>query len=176
MNILISGAGIACLTLAYWLKQYGFTPTIIERAPHLPTGGYKIDIRGTAIEILNRMGIYQKIVASSTNMQEAILIDKNGKVLHKMSGDAFGHRTGDDFEIIRGELCKILMAEISEIEYIFDEDIKTITQTNKKVKIEFKKNTPREFDLLIGADGLHSNVRELVFGDSRIPSFLFLQK
>src|SRR5262249_41182793 len=80
MRVLISGAGIAGLTVAYWLQRYGFAPTIVERAPSLLTGGYKIDVRGTALHVLRRMGIHDAVVAASTDMQGALLVDKDGKV------------------------------------------------------------------------------------------------
>lgn len=166
MKILISGAGIAGLTIAYWLKRYGFTPTIIERTPTLQTGGYKIDARGSALQVLHWMDIYNDVMAASTDMQGAVLVDKNGKIISRMSGDAFGHRVGEDVEIIRGSLCQILMSKIPEIEYIFGNSIQAISQASdsKKVNVTLKDNEIREFDLVIGADGLHSNVRNLVFG------------
>jgi 2-polyprenyl-6-methoxyphenol hydroxylase-like FAD-dependent oxidoreductase len=165
MRVLISGAGIAGLTVAYWLRRYGFTPTIVERAPSLLTGGYKIDVRGTALQVLRRMGIHDAVIAASTDMQGALLVDKDGKVVNKMSGDEFGHRVGEDLEIVRGTLCQILMDRISDAEFIFGDSIQAISQSSDRVRIEFTKNSPREFDLAIGADGLHSNVRRIVFGD-----------
>jgi 2-polyprenyl-6-methoxyphenol hydroxylase-like FAD-dependent oxidoreductase len=82
-----------------------------------------------------------------------------------MSGDEFGHRVGEDLEIVRGTLCQILMDHISDAEFIFGSSIRAISQSSDSVRVEFTKNSPREFDLLIGADGLHSNVRAIVFGD-----------
>jgi 2-polyprenyl-6-methoxyphenol hydroxylase-like FAD-dependent oxidoreductase len=165
MKVLISGAGIAGLTVAYWLRRYGFTTTIVERAPSLLTGGYKIDVRGTALQVLRRMGIHDAVVAASTDMQGALLVDGEGKVLNRMSGDEFGHRVGEDLEIVRGTLCQILKDHISDAEFIFGDSIQAISQSVDSIQVEFKKNSVREFDLVIGADGLHSNVRELVFGD-----------
>jgi 2-polyprenyl-6-methoxyphenol hydroxylase-like FAD-dependent oxidoreductase len=165
MRVLISGAGIAGLTAAYWLRRYGFTPTIVERAPSLVTGGYKIDVRGTALQVLARMGIHEAVVAASTDMQGALLVDRDGKVISKMSGDEFGHRVGEDVEIVRGTLCQILMDHISDAEFVFGDSIRAISQSANRVEVEFTNNSPREFDLVIGADGLHSNVREIVFGD-----------
>src|SRR5215831_4245420 len=165
MRVLISGAGIAGLTVAYWLRRYGFTPTIVELAPSLLTGGYKIDVRGTALQVLRQMGIHDAVVAASTDMQGALLVDKDGKVINEMSGDAFGHRVGEDLEIVRGTLCQILMDHISDAEFIFGDSIQAISQASDGVQVEFTKNSPREFDLVIGADGLHSNVRGIVFGD-----------
>jgi 2-polyprenyl-6-methoxyphenol hydroxylase-like FAD-dependent oxidoreductase len=165
MRVLISGAGLAGLTSAYWLRRYGFTPTIVERAPSLLVGGYKIDVRGTALQVLQRMGIHDAVVAASTDMQGAVLVDKEGKIINEMTGDAFGHRVGEDLEIVRGTLCRILMDSISGTEFIFGDSIQAISQNSDDVRVEFSKNNPRQFDLVIGADGLHSNVRAIVFGD-----------
>jgi 2-polyprenyl-6-methoxyphenol hydroxylase-like FAD-dependent oxidoreductase len=165
MRVLISGAGIAGLTAAFWLQRYGFAPTIVERAPSLLVGGYKIDVRGTALQVLRRMGIHDAVVAASTDMQGALLVDKDGKVINAMSGDAFGHRAGEDLEIVRGTLCQILMDHISQAEFIFGDSIRSVSQASDSIRVELTRSGPREFDLVIGADGLHSNVRDLVFGD-----------
>lgn len=165
MKVLISGAGVGGLTVAYWLKRYGFTPTIVERAPTLVTGGYKIDVRGTALQVLHRMGIYDTVVAASTHMQGALLVNRHGKIINEMSGDDFGHRAGDDVEIIRGVLCEILKNKVTEVEFIFGDFIEEILQRPDRIQVQFHNNKPREFDLVIGADGIHSNVRQLVFGD-----------
>ena len=164
MTILISGAGIAGLTAAYWLGRYGFAVTIVERSPSLLIGGYKIDVRGAALHVLRQMGIHDAVVAASTDMQGAWLVDAGGAIINKMSGDAFGHRVGEDVEIVRGTLCQILMGQI-HAEFIFGDSIRAVSQSSDGVQIQFTKHSPREFDLMIGADGLHSNVRNLVFGD-----------
>jgi 2-polyprenyl-6-methoxyphenol hydroxylase-like FAD-dependent oxidoreductase len=166
MRVLTSGAGLAGLTAAYWLRRYGFTPTIVERAPSLLVGGYKIDVRGTALQVLKRMRIHDAVVAASTDMQGAALVDKDGKVINEMTGDAFGHRVGEDLEIVRGTLCRILMEKIPDVEFVFGGSIRTISQDSGRVRVEFTNNSPREFDLVIGADGLHSNVRSIVFSSS----------
>jgi 2-polyprenyl-6-methoxyphenol hydroxylase-like FAD-dependent oxidoreductase len=164
MKVLISGAGPAGLTVAYWLRRYGFAPTIVERAPSLVTGGYKIDVRGAALQVLRRMDIHDAVVAAATDMQGAVLVDADGKVINEMSGDAFGHRASEDLEIVRGTLCRTLMDHISDAEFIFGDSIRAIAQSLDGVRVDFTKNGPREFDLVIGADGLHSNVRKIVFG------------
>lgn len=164
MRVLISGAGVAGLTVAYWLKRYGFLPTIVERHPSLRTGGYKIDVRGKALEVLKRMGIYEKVAQASTDMQGATIVDKNGKVIAQMSGDDFGLREGEDLEIVRGDLCHILRQEIEDVEILFSDSIQSILQETDGVTVEFEKNGKRHFDIVIGADGLHSTVRKLVFG------------
>ncbi|WP_454780630.1 FAD-dependent monooxygenase [Legionella sp. WA2022007384] len=168
MRVLISGAGVAGLTVAYWLRRYGFTATIVDRANSLLTGGYKIDVRGSALHVLRRMGIYETIVGAGTDMQGALLVDRNGKVIQQMSGDEFGHRVGDDVEIIRGTLCQILMDQVLDAEFIFGDCIQEISQCSDRVEVKFQSNKVRDFDLVIGADGLHSNVRQLVFGEESL--------
>jgi 2-polyprenyl-6-methoxyphenol hydroxylase-like FAD-dependent oxidoreductase len=164
MDVLISGAGIAGLTTAHWLRRYGFTPTIVERAPALVTGGYKIDVRGTALDVVRRMGAHDAVVASSTRMQGAVLVDRDGNVIGRMTGDDFGHRVGEDLEIVRGTLCEILMAQTSGIDVIFGDVIDSMAQSADGVDVTFRNSGARTFDLVVGADGLHSNVREQVFG------------
>jgi len=165
MRILIAGAGVAGLTTAYWLKRYGFMPTIIEKSPSLPTGGYKIDVRGSALHVLRKMNVYDEVADASTDMQGAILVDKNGKHLCQMTGDAFGHRVNDDIEIIRGTLCTILMDQLTDIECIFGESIQEMHEKSHSIEVTFTNNTRREFELVIGADGVHSIIRQLIFNN-----------
>jgi 2-polyprenyl-6-methoxyphenol hydroxylase-like FAD-dependent oxidoreductase len=167
MKILISGAGIAGLTLAYWLKQYGFEPTIVERAPAVLTGGYKLDMRGSALDVLYRMGIYEKLRQKNTNMQNAILVDKQGKTIDEMDGEAFGHRNGNDLEVVREDICRILYEHLEDVDILFGDVIDAVDQTASGVDVCFKHSGKHNFDLLIGADGLHSKVRYLVFGEEK---------
>lgn len=165
-NILISGASIAGPTLAYWLRQYGFNPTVIERAPALRKGGYKIDVRGAATGVLERMGILADVKAASTDMRGASFVNKANKPIVTMSADFFMGREGDDVEIMRGDLSSILYeATCKETEYIFGDSICALTQDNDGVHVAFEHGEARTFDLVVGADGLHSNVRALAFGD-----------
>ena len=165
MKVLISGAGPAGLTAAYWLKRYGYNPTIVERAPSLLVGGYKIDVRGAALQVIKQMGIHDAVVAARTDMQGAQLVDKEGNVLERMSGDEFGHRVSGDLEIVRGTLCQILRDHLGEVEILFGDTIQGITQSSNSAQVQFTKNGVREFDCVIGADGLHSNVRRIAFGE-----------
>lgn len=165
-HVLISGAGIAGLTTAYWLKQWGFIPTLVEKHASLRTGGYKIDLRGAALDILKKMGIYSTIVEQRTCIDHAICIDRQGNHVSNMSTDLCGTRLeGIDLEIMRGNLCVIIRNVASEIECLFGDSITQLTEKENGVYVEFEKNKPRTFDLVIGADGLHSTVRRLTFGE-----------
>lgn len=161
MNILISGAGIAGLTLAYWLKEQGYAPTIIEKYPSLRKGGYKVDVRGTALEVAKRMGIYQSLIDSNVNLKESKFVTPDLKIL-EFKGDLLGYCSGDDIEINRWDLCQIIAKSAGELEIIYDD---SITQCNEDGLVYFEKAKARRFDLVIGADGLHSQVRKLVFGN-----------
>ena len=122
-------------------------------------------MRGTALDVLRRMGAHDAVVASSTQMQGALLVDCEGNVINRMTGDEFGHRVGGDLEIVRGKLFEILMARTAGVDVIFGHAIASITQSCDGVEVTFRNGDARTFDLVIGADGLHSNVRRQIFGD-----------
>lgn len=165
-RILISGASIAGPALAYWLRAHGFTPTVVERAPALRGGGYKVDIRGAATGVLERMNLLDVVRDAGTDMIETTYVDRKGKPIATMSADFFMGREGDDTEIMRGELARILYAATQPgVEYMFGDSIAALEQDDAGVEVRFAQGRTRHFDLVIGADGLHSNVRALAFGD-----------
>jgi 2-polyprenyl-6-methoxyphenol hydroxylase-like FAD-dependent oxidoreductase len=165
-NILISGASIAGPALAYWLKRFGFNPTIVEWAPKLREGGYKIDVRGAAIDVIRRMGIYDEVRSLSTEMIGASFVNAKGERIAGMPASLIGLREKEDVEIMRGDLSRIIYDKTcNDCEYLFNDSITAIRQTETGVEVEFKRNAARVFDLVIAADGIHSNVRSLVFGD-----------
>ncbi|EOD58674.1 FAD-dependent monooxygenase [Amycolatopsis vancoresmycina] len=165
MDILISGAGIAGPALAWWLNHYGFRTTVVERAPSLREGGYKVDIRGVAVEVVRRMGLLDEVHAASTDMRGAAFVNRRGKELATLDADTFGFRHGDDTEILRGDLARILYdATRGNTEYVFGDWITGLDERPGGVEVTFAHGTPRRFDLVVGADGLHSGVRALAFG------------
>ncbi|MCP5491594.1 MAG: FAD-dependent monooxygenase [Chlamydiales bacterium] len=158
-RILISGGGIAGFTLAYWLKQRGYSPIIIEKHPCLREGGYKVDVRGTALEVAKRMGIYQDLLDANVNLKKSKLVTPHLSTF-EFEGDILGHCSEGDIEVNRWDLVQILSRTVGEIEVIYDDSITMIDEL-----VHFEKGDPREFDLVIGADGLYSNVRRIAFGE-----------
>jgi 2-polyprenyl-6-methoxyphenol hydroxylase-like FAD-dependent oxidoreductase len=164
-SILISGASIAGPALAFWLQRHGFRPTVVERAPSLREGGYKVDIRGVAVDVVRRMSLLEQVHAESTDMRGAAFVNKRGKELATLDADTFGFRHGDDTEILRGDLAKILYAATRDTtEYVFGDWITGLDERSDGVHVTFAHSGPRRFDLVVGADGLHSGVRALAFG------------
>lgn len=164
-TILISGASVAGPALAWWLHHHGFRPTVVERAPSLRDGGYKVDIRGVAVEVIRRMGLLDEVRAASTDMRGAAFVNKRGKEVATLDADTFGFRHGDDTEILRGDLAKILYDATRETaEYVFGDWITGLDERADGVHVAFAHGAPRRFDLVVGADGLHSGVRALAFG------------
>lgn len=165
-NILISGASIAGPALAYWLNKYGFNVTIVEKAPELRKGGYRVDLRGAAVEVANRMEILDEVKQMNTAMRGSSMIDANGKRYADLNDpNIFGMRQENDVEIMRGELSNILYkATKDETEYLFNNSITGLSQSNEQVTVILKDGEQRDFDLVIAADGQRSNVRNMVFG------------
>ncbi|WP_327142921.1 FAD-dependent monooxygenase [Nocardia sp. NBC_01327] len=164
-TVLISGASVAGPTLAYWLHRYGFAVTVVEEAPALREGGYKVDIRGTAMEVVNRMGLLPEIERASTAMRGGDWVDESGKTLATLGPDLIGLRGPGDDEVLRGDLARILFdATKNDVQYLFGDSIVDLTEEADGVSVRFRHAAPRVFDLVIGADGMHSTVRRSTFG------------
>ncbi|HEX4020342.1 MAG TPA: FAD-dependent monooxygenase [Acidobacteriaceae bacterium] len=161
-NILISGASIAGPALAFWLSRYGFYPTVIERAPAVRPGGYAVDFRGASMQVLKRMDILAEVQRLQTRTGAITMVDSANRKFASMP-DGF---TSGELEIMRGDLAGVLYeATRQNAEYIFGDSIMSLADTNAGVDVTFGRGQPRTFDLVVGADGLHSNVRALAFGE-----------
>ncbi|MFE3444476.1 FAD-dependent monooxygenase [Nocardia sp. NPDC059180] len=161
-TVLISGASIAGPALAYWLDRYGFDVTVVERAPELRPGGQAVDFKGaTHLKVLERMGILDAVRDRQTGGGDMVLVDAAGKRRSLISGDF----TGGDLEIARGDLAEIMYERTAEnCTYVFGDSISALTETADGVRVEFEHGPARTFDLVFGADGVHSRVRKLAFG------------
>jgi 2-polyprenyl-6-methoxyphenol hydroxylase-like FAD-dependent oxidoreductase len=166
-TVLISGAGIGGPALAFWLQRFGFLTTVVERAPSPRPGGQAVDIRGAARDVVESMGLMPAIRQASVHERGFAFVDRSGKHVAEMPVSAFdGEGIVADIEILRGDLSRILYEATSAgVEYIFDDSIEDLTQDEHGVKIKFERASPRRFDLVVGADGVHSRVRTLAFGD-----------
>ncbi|GAB3149861.1 FAD-dependent monooxygenase [Micromonospora sonneratiae] len=165
-TVLISGASIAGPALAYWLHRYGFDVTVVERSPALRPGGHAVDVRGVARDVVERMGIMPRVRQDSVDERGAALVDRNGRRTATMSVEAFGGEgIVAEIEIMRGDLSRILYdATRDDVEYLFGDRIVRLGQNEAGVDVDFASGAARRFDLVVGADGVHSGVRGLAFG------------
>ncbi|UXA07892.1 FAD-binding domain [Mycobacterium sp. SMC-2] len=169
MRIAISGAGVAGAALAHWLHRTGHTPTLIEQAPHFRTGGYMIDFWGVGYQVAKRMGIEGPIRAAGYEMERLRSVGSRGEVKADVDVNVFRRLLGTDFTSLpRGDLAAAIYTTIEgKVETIFGDSIASVDEHDDGVRLTFDSGGTREFDLVIGADGLHSNVRRLVFGAER---------
>jgi 2-polyprenyl-6-methoxyphenol hydroxylase-like FAD-dependent oxidoreductase len=166
-RVLISGAGIGGPALAYWLAGRGFRVTVVERAPALREAGYKVDVRGAATEVLRRMGLLTAAQAADTGMRRITYVKSNGGPIAALPADLLMGRRGDDLEIMRWDLSRILHdATADRVEYVFGDAIATLDDGPDGVDVTFEKGAPRRFDHVVGADGLHSATRRKVMGET----------
>jgi len=166
VNVLISGVGIAGATLAFWLHKYGIEPTLVELAPALRSSGYVIDFWGLGYDIAEKMGLLPDITRIGYHTQELRIVDEDGRRLSGFGVQLFRELTGGRYVTIgRGDLSKLICDQISgSCEIIFGDSIAGLRETGGEVHVQFEHGAERRFDLVIGADGLHSRVRKLVFG------------
>jgi 2-polyprenyl-6-methoxyphenol hydroxylase-like FAD-dependent oxidoreductase len=166
-SALISGASIAGPALAFWLSEAGWDVTVVERAESLRTSGYPVDIRGTAIDVVHRMGLHDQIAAEHYRHVPIALLSPGGRRLSTLDiGRLANDETSGDIEITRGVLSEILYrASRDRASYVFGDSITALTQADTGVDVTFNHRPPQTFDVVIGADGIHSNVRALAFGD-----------
>jgi 2-polyprenyl-6-methoxyphenol hydroxylase-like FAD-dependent oxidoreductase len=175
-DILISGASIAGPTLAYWLSRHGFRPVVVERTPALRAGlgGHAVDLLGPAVDVAEWMGILPKVMAARTHT-DVIHLQRPGKPPVVVNvGQAVAGIASRHVEIMRGELTSILYeATENDVEYLFGDSIRSLEDDGDGVTVTFEHGPPRSVALVVGADGLHSNVRRLSFGDeSRFRHYL----
>ncbi|WP_326999756.1 FAD-dependent monooxygenase [Dactylosporangium sp. NBC_01737] len=162
MDILISGASVAGPSLALWLHRAGHRVTVVERAPTLRGGGYAVDFRGRVhLEVLRRMGLLETMRARATHMGDIAIVDRDDTVKATLPSAIFS----GDLELLRGDLGEVLHDATREhVDYVFGDSIATIAQDADGVDVTFERGAPARFDLVVGADGVNSKVRDLVFG------------
>ncbi len=164
-TVLISGAGIGGPALAHWLHRLGCTVTVVEKASAPRPGGQAVDFKGpTHHRVLERMGLRDDVYARQTGGVDLTIVDDDGKRLAVLPGEF----TGGDVEIRRGDLAALLHERTADAcEYAFGDSVTSLTETSDGVHVTFERAAPRTFDLVVGADGIHSAVRRLAFGPER---------
>ncbi|MEU7145340.1 FAD-dependent monooxygenase [Nocardia sp. NPDC046473] len=160
-KVLISGASVAGPALAYYLQRDRYDVTVVERAAVPRASGYAVDFRGAALDVLAEMGILAAIREHETAMHGTVLLDETGSEIGQLPAEAFA----GELEVPKQVLTRILHEITSaDVEYVFGDSISALTEHESGVTVEFERGLAREFDLVFGADGVYSKVRQLVFG------------
>lgn len=176
-EILISGAGISGLTLAYWLQKHGFSPTIIEKRPDLHQRGYMIDFYGSGFDVIEKMGLIEQLQAKSSQypVSKLTFVDNDGKPRAALDVQKFRKLLKNRyFPLMRGDLEMNLYDSVKDdVPIRFGTSITRINLQPDRAQIELSDGRHETYDMVIGADGIHSNVRRLLWGDeSQFSRFL----
>jgi 2-polyprenyl-6-methoxyphenol hydroxylase-like FAD-dependent oxidoreductase len=166
MRIVINGTGVAGPALAFWLARSGHEVVLVERAPALREGGYVIDFWGIGYDLAERMGVIDEIRSLGYQVREVRFVDRNGHTAGGFDTGVFKRMTSDRFTSVRrSDVSAIIYNAIrGNVETIFGDSIASIHDHGDHVEVGLENAATREFDLVIGADGLHSRVRQLAFG------------
>ena len=165
MKVLIVGAGIAGPTLAFWLNKSGHEVTIVEHAPELRSGGYLIDFWGAGFDVAERMGIVPELRTRGYLFTEARAIDRNGRKVGSFNPEVLIESNKRYMSIPRTDLAAVIYDSLGgAVELMLSDTVRALADDGERVRVTFESGSTRDFDLVIGADGLHSRVRRLAFG------------
>lgn len=169
MRVLVSGGGVSGLTLAYWLQVHGFTPVVVERAPAGTVGGYGIDFFGTGYDIAERMDLVSRLTSRRIPADSVSFVDDTGRERARLDRSLVEIIVrGPSLPVMHGALEQALAWAVRDrVEVRHEQRIHEVRQSQAGVDVTFVDGTNETFDLLVGADGVHSATRELVFGDER---------
>jgi 2-polyprenyl-6-methoxyphenol hydroxylase-like FAD-dependent oxidoreductase len=174
-SVLISGAGIAGLTVAYWLSQYGFKSTLLARTPHFQPIKYLLGLSGRGYDVAEKMGLLAELQSQGCPISDFLVVDACGNRIAELNAEVLRSITHDRYiSISHGELARLLYRKSgNHCEILFDDSVAGIEPDRGGVRVGFDHGKPRRFDLVIGADGLHSRVRQIVLGsESQFTKFL----
>ncbi|WP_441572635.1 FAD-dependent monooxygenase [Chitinophaga sp. RAB17] len=174
-KVLVSGASMAGLSTAYWMKKLGYKVTVVEMATEPRTAGGAVDIKGAAVGVVKRMGIYEQLKSNALNLE--MIVFKNAADVTENSislTDRSEEHVSDEIEIERDKFVRILLNVLEgEVEFIFNNNIIGLNETKDNIQVAFKSGPDRAFDLVFGCDGIHSGVRKIWFGhESEYSHFL----
>ncbi|MEM8535290.1 MAG: FAD-dependent monooxygenase [Chloroflexota bacterium] len=169
MHILINGAGIAGLTLAYWLNKFGFIVSVVDKRPDLQDAGYMIDFYGPGFDVAEKMSVLDQLLTWHYPIKDISFIDRYGKTRSSIDIEKFRRLLHfRHFNFMRGDLAIVLFEMVKDTAPIqFDTSVSQIQQRSDGVHVAFTDGTKKDCDLVVGADGIHSKIRQLVWSDKK---------
>jgi 2-polyprenyl-6-methoxyphenol hydroxylase-like FAD-dependent oxidoreductase len=176
MQVVICGAGIAGLTLGWRLRQLGHVPLIVEQSESPRDGGYMIDFFGSGVDAAEKLGLLPDLGRIHYPVARLVFLDHAGKERFSLPYKSLRKRLFDDrhFNFMRGDLEHVLYSRIQHsVEFRFGTSVEAVQEKGQRTHVHLSDGSKVECDLLVGADGVHSRVRSLVFGDeARFTRFL----
>ncbi|MER5432626.1 FAD-dependent monooxygenase [Streptomyces sp. NPDC002588] len=164
-SVLVSGASIAGPAIAYWLHRHGFDVTVVEKAGTVRGGGYPIDIRGSALEVVRRMNVLPQLQKAHVNTRRITFVDSDGSTIAALPAENIAIGADGDLEVRRGDLTGILHDAVREsVAFMFNDSIATLDDRPDGIEVTFRSGARRTFDVVVGADGIHSHTRRLILG------------
>jgi 2-polyprenyl-6-methoxyphenol hydroxylase-like FAD-dependent oxidoreductase len=162
----VCGAGMAGLASALFLGRKGWDVTVLERAPQLRTGGYMIDFTASGYDAAEAAGLLPALEEIDHPVQGVVHVNEHDHVRSVLEYRQFAASLkGRILSLLRGDLEQVLYENLPEtVQLRFDTSIEKVDGVGRSADVVFTDGTQMSADLLVGADGLHSWVRGLVFG------------
>ncbi|MFD2923943.1 FAD-dependent oxidoreductase [Halobacillus naozhouensis] len=170
MKILIVGGGIAGLSLAGLLRKRGIEPVVVEKVEEYGEVGYFLGLWPLGSRVLHGLDLYEEYVKAGFPIKDYKVLNESGRLLNQLTFENVSEQFGETYLIARYKLLEILRAGIEDLPIQMGMSIKKIKQDSQKVYVTFTNGKQDAFDLVVGADGIHSKVRELLFGDLPLTS------
>ncbi|RAJ29840.1 2-polyprenyl-6-methoxyphenol hydroxylase-like FAD-dependent oxidoreductase [Kitasatospora sp. SolWspMP-SS2h] len=169
-TVVVSGASIAGLSAAFWLRKQGWNVSVIERADSFRDGGQNVDVRGVARDVLHRMGLFDAVKAQNTTETGAVFVDRNGSVTAELPSDGPDGATAE-LEILRGDLARVIHDHLPDgVEFLYGDTITEVTDGSGPLQVITAGHRTLPCDLLVIAEGVRSTTRELVFPPGAVTS------
>jgi 2-polyprenyl-6-methoxyphenol hydroxylase-like FAD-dependent oxidoreductase len=161
VKVLIVGAGIAGPTLAYWLLRLGHAITLVEQAPHLRRGGYLVDAWGAGFDVAARMGILPELRRRGYGFIEARVVNGDGHRIASIKPSSIMGPAGRSASVARSDLAAVTYEALDgAAELILADSVHSLVDDGERVAMTFETGVARDFDLVVGADGLDPRVRD----------------
>lgn len=159
-RVLVVGAGIAGSTVAWWLARNGTDVTVVERAGSMRSSRSPVDVRGPATAVVEQMGLAPQVASAATQATVLNVVDRDGRRIGSVPV-----QSGEGLELPREDLARILAGAAQDrAEFRYGDSVTDLADDGAGVDVAFEKGSPERYDVVVGADGLHSRVRRLAFG------------